>query len=110
MKLIKNIIKPITNKITTDKDRLEEANKILETTNNLDLEHLKARNNFNIKNPRSWVEIVCVIGFTYTALVVPILNDLMGLNIKGANEILTELLYALLGLGGYRLAEKVVSK
>lgn len=117
MGIIDKILKPIAgvaekgiDKITSDKERLEQTNEILKNTKEVDLKQLEARNNINYRNARFWLEIICVIGFSYSYLIAPMLNDAFGLSLKGAGEATKELLYALLGLGGYRLAEKVVKR
>ncbi len=95
-------------KIVSDKDRAEVAENLLQATKEVDLSTIGARNNINIKNPRFWLEIICVLAFGYNCFLVPILNDFYALSLKGSATGTTELLYALFGLGGYRLAEKVV--
>ena len=117
MGIIDKIVKPFTavaekgiDKITSDKERLEQTNELLKNTSGIDLKQLEARNNINIKNARFWLEIICVIGFAYSYLLAPMLNDVFSLSLKGAGDATKELLYALMGLGGYRLAEKVVKK
>ena len=107
---VSNIAGKVVDKIPTEKDRLEQLNKILENIKDLDLHHLQARNNINIKNPRSWLEIAVVLGFIYSILVVPIINDIFKLTLLGLGSEVKELLYAMLGLGGYRLAEKITNK
>ncbi len=97
-------------KITSDKERLEQTNEVLNNTKEVDLKQLEARNNINYRNARFWLEIICVTGFAYSYLLAPMLNDAFGLSLKGAGDATKELLYALMGLGGYRIAEKVVKR
>lgn len=107
---IADVIEKGVEKIPSDNDRMDKANEVLANTKDVDLEQTKLeyvpRNNFNPKNVRHWVEIICMLGFAYTYLIVPIINDIYGSTLHGAGVETQELLYAMLGLGGYRLAEK----
>ncbi|MGV3278287.1 hypothetical protein ACFX5K_01405 [Rickettsiales bacterium LUAb2] len=112
-----NMFKPIItifvnilNIITSKKDLLDKSNKLLLTTKEIDDQNTK--NSIHINFIRVMIEIVCLLGFTYSYLIVPIFNDIFSLHLQGLNNqnVLDSLLYALLGLGGYRLVEKVIKK
>ncbi|MFL1781478.1 hypothetical protein ABSA28_01203 [Candidatus Hepatincolaceae symbiont of Richtersius coronifer] len=101
----------VADKFALDNDRINGTIKILDTTKDLDMEHAKntiARNNFNYKNPRSWLEGGIVAGFLLSAVVFPIINSVLGTSFKGMGGEINDLMYTMLGLGGYRLAEKVL--
>ena len=97
-------------KIPSDNDRMQQANEVLANTKEVDLEQIKLqyvpRNNFNVKNVRHWIELVCFLGFSYSYFLAPVINDIFNTSLQGAGRETQELLYAMLGLGGYRLAEK----
>lgn len=101
-------------KIPSDNDRMQQANEVLLNTKEVDLEQIKLqhlpRNNFNIKNVRHWVELVCFLGFAYSFFLVPVTNDIFHTSLHGVGHETQDLLYAMLGLGGYRLAEKFKGK
>lgn len=102
-------------KITSEKEKLEQANELTKNTKEVDLQQLETINSLNLQksrftNPRHWLEVICVIGFAYTFLIAPMVNDIFHINLHGAGKETAELLYALLGLGGYRLAGKVVKR
>ncbi|UQY80119.1 putative phage protein [Candidatus Hepatincola sp. Av] len=107
---ILNLGEKVIDKYTSEKEELEQANEIIKNTKELDLSQHQARNNLNLKNPRFWLEIICITGFAYSYLIAPVASDLWHINLHGAGKETEELLYALMGLGGYRLAEKVVKK
>lgn len=97
-------------KITSDKERLEGANNLITATKEVDMMNISVAGNFNIKNTRSWLELICVTAFGYSNLLVPIANDLLAAHLHGVGDGVDSLLYAMFGLGGYRLANKVIKK
>ena len=110
MGLWNKTIGKVVDKIPSNNDNMQQANEVLINTKEVDLEQIKLQctplNNFNVKNVRHWIERTCALGFAYTYLIIPIVNDVLGTNLIGAGNETKELLYAMLGLGGYRLAEK----
>lgn len=100
----------IADKIPSNNDKMQQANEVLLNTKDVDLEQIKLQyapqNNFNKKNVRHWIELICALGFAYTYFLTPVINDIFSTSLHGAGRETQELLYAMLGLGGYRLAEK----
>lgn len=109
---IVNIANKVVGKIPSQNDRNEAAEKILEETGEQDINQANISSKANIKNPLFWLEIICVIGFAYTYVVAPIINDIIHLSFKGIADIgaLDNMLYAVFGLGGMRIANTVIAK
>lgn len=109
-----NVVGKGVDKIPSDNDRMKQANEVLLNTKEVDLEQIKLQyspqNNFNVRNIRHWIELVCALGFAYTYFIAPLINDIFNTSLQGAGRETQELLYAMLGLGGYRLAEKFKGK
>ncbi|MFL1781447.1 hypothetical protein ABSA28_01172 [Candidatus Hepatincolaceae symbiont of Richtersius coronifer] len=83
----------VADKFLSSNDRGNITIKILDTTKDLDVEHAKnsiARNNFNYRNPRSWLEGGIVAGFLLSAVVFPIINSVLGTNFQGIGSDINE--------------------
>lgn len=115
MGLFEPIIKTankIIDKIPSSNDRAKLANQVLEGSKEEDINQENKSSKANAKSLLWWLELACVIGFSYTYLLVPICNDVLHTSLKGiGNEAkLDNMLYAVLGLGGIRIANTIIGK
>lgn len=106
MKIIADILGSFDKLFTSDKERLDAQNKLLEIfakhdSSAQELNKLDAVGNCLQRSWRPLLAYVCVIAFAYAGVVVPIF-DLKPVDLSVA----TEMLYYLLGYAGMRTFEK----